>query len=93
MGDLGLEVRWEIDDVDGTKRAFLGANTATNAKTFGDICDFGLGSDFDAKLAGTDDRAGLLAFLPTFLCIFSNNGLSLEGGYYCTFGLHCRAEN
>lgn len=67
MGHLGFEVRWKIDDVDGTKRTFLRANTATDTETFRDICDFGLGSDFDAQFAGADDRAGLFAFLPTFL--------------------------
>ena len=31
MGDLGLEIGRQIDDVDGTKWAFFGANTTTDA--------------------------------------------------------------
>jgi hypothetical protein len=30
MGDLSLEVGWQIDDVDGIKGAFLWANTTTD---------------------------------------------------------------
>lgn len=67
MGDLGFEIGWKIDDVNGAERTFLGADTATDTQTFRDICNFGLGSDFDAQLAGTDDGTGLFAFLPTFL--------------------------
>jgi len=92
MGHLGFEVRWKIDDVDGTKRTFLRANTATDTETFRDICDFGLGSDFDAQFAGADDRAGLFAFLPTFLRNVSNNGSPFEGDFSPTFGLHCWAK-
>lgn len=33
MGDLGLEICWQIDDVDGTEGTFLWADTASNAKT------------------------------------------------------------
>jgi hypothetical protein len=67
VGHLGLEVRRQIDDVNGTEGTFLRADTATNAQAFGDVGNFGLGSDFDAKLAGSDNGAGLLAFLTTFL--------------------------
>jgi hypothetical protein len=79
MGNLGLEVGWEVDDVDGAKRAFLRTNTATDTQTFRDICDFRLWSDFYAKFAGTDDRAGLFAFLPTFLRMVSHTNLSRSG--------------
>ena len=34
MSDVRLEIGREIDDVDGTERAFLRADTAPNAKTF-----------------------------------------------------------
>lgn len=57
VGDLGLEVGGQVDDVDGVERAFLGANTTTNAEALGDEGNFGLGRDLDAQLAGTDDRA------------------------------------
>lgn len=67
MGDLGFEVGWKIDDMNSTERTFLGADAATNTETFRNIRDFRLGSDFDTQFAGTDDRAGFLAFLPTFL--------------------------
>jgi hypothetical protein len=32
VGDLGLEVRRQVDDVDGIERAFLWADTAPNAQ-------------------------------------------------------------
>lgn len=37
MGDLGLEVRRQVDDMDGAEGAFLRANTASNAETLGDV--------------------------------------------------------
>ena len=67
VGDLGLEVGGQVDDVDGPKGAFLWANTASDAKAFRDKCNLGLCVDFDAEFAGTDHWAGLLAFLATFL--------------------------
>ncbi len=67
MGDLGLKIRRQVDDVDCTKGAFLGTNTTTDAETFGDECDLGLRSDFDTELAGANDRTGFLAFLSAFL--------------------------
>jgi len=33
MGDLGLEICWQIDDVDGTEGAFLRTDTTPDAKT------------------------------------------------------------
>lgn len=41
MGDLGLEVRGQVDDVDGIKGAFLGADTASNTQSLGDEGDLG----------------------------------------------------
>jgi len=69
MGDLGLQVCRKVDDVDGTKRAFLGANSTADTEPLGDVGDFRLGSDFDAQLAGANDRTRFLAFLPTFLSL------------------------
>lgn len=68
MSDLRLEVGGQVDDVDGIERTFLGADTATNTETLRDEGDFGLVGDLNTELAGTDDRAGFLAFLTTFLC-------------------------
>jgi hypothetical protein len=65
VGDLALQVRGQVDDGDGVEGALLGADTATNAERLGDEGQAGLGGDFDAELAATDDRAGLLAFLAT----------------------------
>lgn len=79
MGNLGLEIGWEVDDVDGAKRAFLRADTAADTQAFRDICDFGLWGDFYAEFAGADDRAGLFAFLPTFLHMVSNDDRSGSG--------------
>lgn len=68
VGDLRLEVGGQVDNVDGIERTFLGADTATDTETLGDECDLGLVGDFNTELAGTDDRAGFLALLTTFLC-------------------------
>lgn len=67
VGDLALEVGGQVDDGDGVEGAFLRADTATDAETFGDEGKLGLGCDLDAELARPDDGAGLLAFLTTFL--------------------------
>jgi len=67
MGDLSLEVGRQVDDVDGVKGTFLGTDTTSNAETFGDEGDLGIGGDFDTQFARPDHRAGLLAFLSTFL--------------------------
>jgi hypothetical protein len=39
MGDLSLEVRGQIDDIDSVERAFLRADTASYAKSFRDEGD------------------------------------------------------
>lgn len=67
MGDLAFQVGRQVDDVNGTERAFLRADTATNTQALGDESDLGLGSDLNAKFSGADDGAGLFAFLTTFL--------------------------
>jgi len=67
VGDLCLEVGRQVDDVDGVKGTFLRANATSYAQSFGDEGDPARGVDLDAELAGTNDRAGLLAFLPAFL--------------------------
>lgn len=67
MGDLGFQVGGQVDDVNGAKGAFLGADTATNAQSFGDVGDFRVRGDLDAKLARADHGARLLTLLATFL--------------------------
>jgi hypothetical protein len=67
VGDLGLEVGGQVDDVDGVEGAFLGADTASDTQALRDEGDLGLGRDFDAQLARADDGTRLLAFLPAFL--------------------------
>lgn len=57
MGDLSLEVGGQIDDVNRIERAFLGADTASYAETFGDEGDSRGRVDFDAELASTDHWA------------------------------------
>lgn len=57
VSDLRLEIGGQVDDVDGVKGAFLGADTASNAQALGDEGDLGLGRDFNAQLAGSNDRA------------------------------------
>lgn len=65
--DLGFEVCGEVDDVYGTKRAFLWANAASNTESFRYVGNFGLWSDFDTELASSHYWARFLAFLSAFL--------------------------
>lgn len=67
MGDLGLEVRGQVDDVDGVKRTLLGTDTASDAQALRDEGDLGGRVYFDAQLARAHHGTGLFAFLPTFL--------------------------
>lgn len=55
VGDLGFEVGGQVDDGNGVERALLGADTTTNAKTFGDEGNFGFRADFNAELATAND--------------------------------------
>lgn len=48
MRDLGLEIRGQVDDVDGVEGALFGADTASNAQALGDEGDLGGVVDFDA---------------------------------------------
>jgi hypothetical protein len=80
MCDLCLEVRGQVDDVDGIEGAFLGADTTSNAQTLRDEGDFGRVCDFDAQLARADNRARLLAFLSAFLGFVSWSRRRVEGG-------------
>lgn len=79
MGDLGLEVGGQIDDVDGIKGTLLGADTATDTQSFGDEGDLAFGGDFDAELARAYDGARLFAFLPTFLWLALQRRLDRGG--------------
>ena len=66
VGNLGLQVGRQVDDMDSAEWTFLRADTASNAETFRDKGNFGVGCDFDTQLAGTDYRAGFFALLTTF---------------------------
>lgn len=57
MGDLGLQVGGQVDNVNGTERALLRTDTTTNAQALGDESDLGLGSHLDAKLTRAHNRA------------------------------------
>ena len=70
VGDLRLEIRWEIDDIYGTKGTLLNADATANAKPLRNVGDLGLWGDFDTQLARPHDRTGLLAFLAAFLVDF-----------------------
>jgi hypothetical protein len=48
VSDLSLKIGGQVDDVNGTEWAFLGADTASDAQSLGNVGDLGLGSDFDA---------------------------------------------
>jgi hypothetical protein len=67
MRNMGLEVGRQIDDVDGSKRAFFRTNAATNAQTLGDEGNLRFGSDFDAETTASNNGARLFAFLSAFL--------------------------
>ena len=67
VGDLGFEVGGQIDDIDGVKWAFLRTDTTPYAEAFRYEGNLRLGCNLDAQLSGADHRAGLLAFLSTFL--------------------------
>ena len=67
VGDLGLKVCRQVDDMNGTEGTFLRANTATDTEALRNEGNFGLGCHFDTKLACADHRARLFALLTTFL--------------------------
>jgi hypothetical protein len=67
MSDMRLEIGRQVDDVDGIERAFLGTDTASNAEGFRNESDLRFRGYFDTKTTTSHDRAGLLAFLSTFL--------------------------
>lgn len=48
VGDLALEVGGQVDDGDGTERAFLGADTASDAEGLGNEGQAGVGGHFNA---------------------------------------------
>ena len=85
MSDLCFEIRWQIDDVDGTKWTFLWTNTTTNAKWFWDVCDFRVRCNFDAQFASLDNWTWLFAFLTAFL---ENISWFVSLWILLTFGLH-----
>lgn len=92
VGDLTFQVGGQVDDVNGAEGALLGADTATNTQAFGDESDLGGVVDFDAEFTGTDDGAGLLALLTTFLdeSVIMNYPQVATRSH--TFGLHCRSR-
>lgn len=67
MSDLSLKVGRQVDDVNGTKRALLWADTATDTQTLGDVGNFGLGRNLNTELSRPDDGARFLALLTAFL--------------------------
>ena len=94
MGDLGLEVRGQVDDVDGVKGAFLGTDTASDTQSLGDEGDLGRRVYFDAQLAGAHHWAGLFAFLSTFLGRVSRLARGKERGRVAlALGLHCHGAH
>ena len=51
-----MQIIGHTHDVDGTERAFFRTDATANAETFGYEGDLRLGGDFNAKLAGANDR-------------------------------------
>jgi hypothetical protein len=56
MSDMGLEISWEIDDIDGAEGAFLRTDTAANTQTFRNESNLRLGSDFDTEASASNNR-------------------------------------
>lgn len=79
MGNVRLEVGWQIDNIDGAEWAFLRTDTASNTQTLGNEGDLGFGGDFDAQTPTSHNRAGFLAFLPAFLYWITQHVVLLEG--------------
>ena len=65
--DFGFQVGGQVDDMNRAKWTFFGTDTTSNAKALRNKRDLGFGRDFDAELAGTNDRARPFTFLATFL--------------------------
>lgn len=61
--------------MNSTERAFLRADTASNAEALGNEGNLGIGVHFNAELASAHHRARLLALLSTFLhSLFCQSG-------------------
>jgi hypothetical protein len=65
VGNLAFQVGGKVDDGNGIKRTFLGADTTTNAQRLGYKGKSRCRRDLNAELATAYDRAGLLALLAT----------------------------
>ena len=84
VGDLALEVRGQVDDLDGVEGALLGADTASDTQTLTDEGDLAGGVDLDTQLAGLDDGTRLFALLATFLrlaLVGVDDGDTVRGEY------------
>lgn len=93
MGNLGLEIRWQIDDVDGSERALLWADTTSNAETLRNEGDLRLGRYFDTETSTSHNRAGLFAFLSAFLGQLSAHRSVLEVSGLPYLGLTLQVED
>ena len=62
-----IEVGRQVDNMDGPERTLFRADTATDAETFRDEGNLGIGSDLNTQLACADHGARLFALLATFL--------------------------
>lgn len=84
MRDVRLEVRWEVDNGNGTEWASLGTQAAADAESLRDESDTRVGCDFDAQFPALDDRAHFFTLLVAFL----ESQLGADD-YGCrTLGLH-----
>lgn len=84
MGDLALQVGGQVDDGDGIKGAFLRADTTTNAKRLRNKSQAGGRLNFNAKLATSNDRARLFAFLTALAgsALLQRGGKVSMAGYF-----------
>lgn len=89
MGNVGLEIRGQVDDIDGSKWALLRADTASNAEGFRDECNLGFWSDFNAQATTSNNRTRFLALLSTFLWLAlvstDNSNTGELVGHFCRF--------
>jgi len=67
MNRLGLQVRWQVDNLNRFKGTLLHADTTTNTKRFVNLRRLVGSCNFDTKLSHSNDGTCFLALLTTLL--------------------------
>ena len=88
VSDLRLEVRWQVDNIDGTEWTLLDTYPTAYAKPLRNEGYLRLRGHLNAELAGPDHRARLFAFLTAFLglaLVIVDDGNTGQGGGCISF--------